>query len=338
MEAIEDMLPTGNISQAMSRYAMRYVLCAMRTMLCTLFLFILLASCHRSKQNEKPLSTTTSGSVTFWADESFRPLLESTRDVFQHYYHDADIKINYSTERDAITKFMSQESPVVILSRKFSDAELKDYFSKGYNPQQLQLATDAVVFIVNNQNPDSLIAYQRMLEIISGKYSQWGQVNGHNNGAISIIFDKNNSSTATYLIDSILHKQPLPANCYAVDSNAEVMNYVRKNPGAIGVLALNWISDKDDPNVIAALKGLTIIAVSSITDSTKYYKPLEQNLENGYYPFTRPLYLINGEGRSGLGTGFASFIASDKGQIIIRRFELLPANEPNRIIEIKKSF
>jgi phosphate transport system substrate-binding protein len=302
-------------------------------------LFLVIASCSSSSDKNKPeKDTPTSGTITFYADESFQPLLSSATLTFQHTYKNASLHINYTTEAEALSRFLSFQSPVIIIPRMLSKEELKDYYNKGYKPEQYQFATDAVVFVINNRNPDSLVTYNQMLKIISGKYNNWNRVDNDFSGDMSIIFDKNNSSTASYLIDSILHKQPLPSNCYAVSSNSEVMNYVRMNPKAMGVLALNWVSDKDDPEVIEALKGLTIIAVSSTDDSTLFYKPIAKHLQAGMYPFIRPLYLVNCEGHNGLGTGFADYLASDKGQTIIRLFDLLPINEPSRVIEIRKSF
>ena len=52
------------------------------------------------------------------------------------------------------------------------------------------------------------------------------------------------------------------------------------------------------------------------------------------YPLTRSLYVINCEGGTGLGTGFASFIAGERGQRIVLKSGLLPDSIPSREINI----
>jgi hypothetical protein len=44
--------------------------------------------------------------------------------------------------------------------------------------------------------------------------------------------------------------------------------------------------------------------------------------------------MINKGSRSGLNSGFANFMMGEKGQIIIHKSELVPANNPVRLIQI----
>ena len=67
----------------------------------------------------------------------------------------------------------------------------------------------------------------------------------------------------------------------------------------------------------------------------EYYKPYQAYIALKHYPLIRDVYSISREARAGLGTGFASFIASDKGQMIVRRAGMLPATIPVRIVDIK---
>jgi phosphate transport system substrate-binding protein len=53
------------------------------------------------------------------------------------------------------------------------------------------------------------------------------------------------------------------------------------------------------------------------------------------YPLIRNVYIVNREGRNGLGTGFASFIAGDQGQRLLKLMGMLPATMPVRLIQFK---
>ena len=49
----------------------------------------------------------------------------------------------------------------------------------------------------------------------------------------------------------------------------------------------------------------------------------------------RTWYIVSREARAGLGTGLASFLASERGQRIILKSGLVPATMPVRLVEIR---
>jgi phosphate transport system substrate-binding protein len=50
----------------------------------------------------------------------------------------------------------------------------------------------------------------------------------------------------------------------------------------------------------------------------------------------REVYMINREGRNGLGTGFVSFVAGEQGQRIVRLAGLLPSSPYTRDIKLNQ--
>jgi phosphate transport system substrate-binding protein len=55
------------------------------------------------------------------------------------------------------------------------------------------------------------------------------------------------------------------------------------------------------------------------------------------YPLTRDVVIISREIGTGLGTGFISFAASDKGQRIVLKSGLVPVTMPVRIVNINRN-
>jgi phosphate transport system substrate-binding protein len=62
--------------------------------------------------------------------------------------------------------------------------------------------------------------------------------------------------------------------------------------------------------------------------------PSQSTLADGSYPLRREVYMILAEGKSGLGTGFVSFVANHKGQRIILKLGIAPHKVPAREVEI----
>ena len=84
------------------------------------------------------------------------------------------------------------------------------------------------------------------------------------------------------------------------------------------------------------IKVVAVSAKSNPSSSEDYYQPFQGYLAQGTYPLRRNLYIISREARAGLGTGFASFVASDKGQRIFLKSGLLPATMPIRLVSVKE--
>ena len=101
----------------------------------------------------------------------------------------------------------------------------------------------------------------------------------------------------------------------------------------IGVVGLNYIYEPS-PEMQAYTKKINVLSVKNKTDN-QYYSPTQNDIAEGKYPLARDLFLVNCQGYSGLGMGFASFIAGETGQRIILKSGLVPTRVPSRKILIR---
>ena len=123
-----------------------------------------------------------------------------------------------------------------------------------------------------------------------------------------------------------------------MDNNEAVINFVEKDRYALGVVSVNWISDKNDTVTVKFLKRVKVAGISTEGNNdpgTTFYKPYQAYIAEGFYPFIRDVYCINRQPYTGLAYGFSSFIAGPQGQLIILHSGLVPATMPVRIVEIK---
>jgi len=68
------------------------------------------------------------------------------------------------------------------------------------------------------------------------------------------------------------------------------------------------------------------------------YQPYQAYIALDDYPMTRNVYILLSDPRSGLSTGFTSFVMSDRGQKIILKSGILPATQPVRIVSVKDEY
>lgn len=111
------------------------------------------------------------------------------------------------------------------------------------------------------------------------------------------------------------------------------MDYVSQNENALGLIGLEWISDKDDSTSNSFMKRIRVMSVAG--DST-HFKPYQAYLALKYYPLARKVTILSREARSGLGSGFMAFVASERGQRIVLKAGLVPVTMPLRVVEINR--
>lgn len=288
---------------------------------------------------KKELDTPTTGSINLSVDESFQPIIETQISTFEGIYKYADLNASYKPEGQVAKDLVNDSTRIAIMSRELNQEELAVFEKHKRIPRTTKIAIDAVALIVNRNNKDTLLTVNELKNIFSGKTKTWKELDEKSNlGDITIVFDNNNSSTARYVRDSLIAGKPLPANTFASNSHKALIDYVNQNENAIGVIGVNWISDFDDSTVIGFMNQIKVVGISrdpAPMSTSDYYQPYQAYLAQGEYPLRRYLYIISTEGRTGLGTGFASYVAGDKGQRIMLKSGLVPATMPVRVVGLK---
>ncbi len=297
------------------------------------FCFLVLLSGCATQPNE-PSDTPTSGEVNVVVDESFQQLFDTQIYTFQSLYPNAKVHAKYMSEKDALQRLINDSCKVVVMCRDLTPIERKNFEVSNLFPISTKIAEDAIAIVVHHENTDSSLTVENVKSILLGKDSVWSQVVKKSTlGKITIVFDNNGSANARYMQDTLLLGKSFSKNAFAVKSNPEVIDYVSHNKNAIGILSVNWISDLDDSITHNFLKKVKVLEIKKDSLS-EGYKPFQAYIKTKDYPFTRDVFMINRQTRAGLGMGFVSFVAGDKGQLMILKAGLIPAIAPVRLVHI----
>jgi len=227
---------------------------------------------------------------------------------------------------------------MAITTRPLSEKETNYLHSIKFQPRSYRLASDGVALITNKANKDTLITVDQFRQILLGKVTNWNQIYPTSTlGKIVTVFDNPNSSTVRYAIDSVCGGIQISGNLNAQNTNAEVIDFVNKTPQAIGIIGVNWLSNKVDTTNLSFKDVVKVMSVSNEKDATieGSYKPFQAYMFYGYYPLTRNVFIIINDPRNSLPTGFTSFLTSDRGQRIILKSGLVPATQPLRVVSVK---
>lgn len=299
-----------------------------------------ISGCNRDPK--KIDETTTRGNITIAADESFKLLIDTEIYTFQSLYRYATIKPVYKPEGDVISDFLNDSIRTVVVTRKLTQEEENYLRSKQYIAKTTKVAYDGLAFITNPENKDVNLRYDQLVDIFKGKITNWNQLDSkYDKKELIVVFDHSKSGNFRFVKENFIGDTPVPATCFAVENNTEVLAYVKKNRNALGIIGVNWISDKDDSLSNKFLGEVNTVAIGAKGDNTGegvFRKPYQGYLADGSYPLIREVYIISRETFAGLGTGFAAFLAGDVGQRIILKSGLAPATMPVRLIQVKKTY
>lgn len=283
-------------------------------------LFMVTTGCSDKDQDAKP-SLPTMGELVIGIDESLRPVTDAEIAMFSVYYTEAHVTPLYLPEKQVIERLLSNEIQTGIICRDLSGEE-SDYIKARYShvPTTFKLADDRIVAVVNNENPVKILFHDDIKGILSGEIYDWGHVCPECNVESPIVVVITGASSIDRYFTS--SADPLsPASTYALDTTTQVIDYVKNNVSAIGIVGGSWFYQKGDkyPDV-------KMLAFS------------EQGIEGQKAALKREVYAVTHEPFTGLGSGFISFMAGQKGQLIIEKAGMTPYKPIEREIKISPSF
>lgn len=292
------------------------------------FILIFFASffvmCNQKEKKDLKTESILKGTATVYVDETLTPIIEDQIEVFESKY-DANIILKSQSESEAVYSLFNKKNGIAVLARNLTNKENKIFEQKKIIPKITKFAIDAVAFVSNKSNNDTLVDLKDVIGFLQGK---------SNSKIKGLVFDNPNSSTVRYM-NELAGIKKIPENgVFSFKTNQDVIKYVAENDGMIGVVGLNWLS-QPMPAMKKYLDRVAVLSVKGLNDSN-YYFPSQNNIAEGKYSLARELFVVNGQGFSGLGMGFASFVAGDVGQRIILKSGLLPINVPGRKFNIRK--
>lgn len=279
------------------------------------------------EQKSKLKDTRDRGTIYVSADESFKPVMDAQVQVYESQHPETKIIVNYKPEAECLKDFAVDSIRMIIATRGYSPEEENFMVdSMKVAPEKMVVALDAIAVIINPKAPDSLFTMDEIRKILTGKFRK----------KLMPVFDGTKAtSTVRFIIDSVLRGDSLTPAASAARSSEGVINYVSKNPDAVGFIGVSWLGNKDDTSQISFLKKIKMAQIESVDIPGNYILPVQANMYLRRYPMLRGITYILKENHKGLGHGFANFLSGEIGQLIFKRAYLVPAQKDFRIRPVK---
>ena len=205
------------------------------------------------------------------------PVMQKAAESFMAANPDIKLVISGGGSGNGIKALGEKQCDVAMSSRDIKDKERAAAEKKGVKPVRIAVAVDAIVPVVNPENPVKEL--------------------GGQDAPIVVISRDTSSGTFESWQELVMKKERVTPAALMQASNGTVVQAVAKNKNAIGYIGLGYL-DK-------SVKGLT---VSKVAASAK-------TALDGEWPIARELYIFtNGDPKGGVKKLVDYLLAADKGQ------------------------
>ncbi|MCX5701286.1 MAG: phosphate ABC transporter substrate-binding protein [Candidatus Omnitrophica bacterium] len=219
-----------------------------------------------------------------------------------------------------LSSLISGTCDIAMSSRNIKEKEIGLAKQKGINPNEIKVALDGLAVVVNPGNPISKLTLAQLADIFTGRVTNWKEIGGKDE-KIVILSREVNSGTHVYFKEHVLRKndpnskEEFAPRALMLSSSQAIADEVAGNPSAIGYYGMGYISKKQKPVFIAR------------DEKSEYEAPSIENVINGKYPISRPLFLYTNGVPVGLVKKFVDFTLSKEGQDIVLVTDFVPVNK-----------
>ena len=285
-------------------------------------LILLAAGCRSGAPDPYRDDTPTAGKILVLADEDCRPVIAKELEIFSAFYRNAEVTVRYLSEADLVKAMLNDSVRCVITTVEPGGEQAVYYHHRKISTPVIPIYKGGIAVIVGQANTLESLDLEQLTKMLSrGKTAM---------DSLQPIFAGTGSGVARLLSDS-LGIQDLRGQ--ALDDVPAVVAQVSRNPRALGLIPFEWISDLDNPEMRALRAQVRILPIAR-SSNDRAVLPSQSTLADGSYPLQRTVNMILTEGKSGLGTGFVSFVSNHKGQRIILKLGVAPVIVPPRNVEI----
>jgi phosphate transport system substrate-binding protein len=216
-----------------------------------------------------------------------------------------------------LSSLISGTCDIAMSSRNIKVTEVALAEKRGINPNEIKAALDGLAVVVNPENPVDRLTVDELAAVFTGRIVNWKELGGRDE-KIVILSREVNSGTHVYFKEHVLRKndpgsqEEFAPGALMLSSSQAIADEVAGNSAAIGYYGMGYISASQKPVAVAQEHG------------GEYVLPLIENVMNGTYPISRPLFLYTNGVPASLVGEFVEFALSPEGQEIVRTMDFVP--------------
>ena len=255
-----------------------------------LVLALPLAACGGQQAASTPTPGADGGAVVFTRENMPRldgstataPLAQAAAAVLLGESEEdvADL-IDFSRTTESYRQLMQGNADLLIAAEP-NAAVFDEMEEAGFEVQMEPLATDALVFMVNEDNPVDSLTTEQLRGIYSGEITNWSEVGGADLDIVP--FQRNAESGSQVLMEKLVMdgtEMTEPPEGYMIASMVGLMDAVKEYDNSSNAIGYSVYYYAHDMQMAGGLKLLQIDGVA----------PEAATIRSGEYPFLNPYYV-----------------------------------------------
>ncbi|MEH2175309.1 phosphate ABC transporter substrate-binding protein [Nostoc sp.] len=252
------------------------------------------ASVNRDANNTNPLQ----GKLVLTGSSTIAPLAAEIGKRFESQHPGARVDVQSGGSSRGVSDARQGVANVGMVSRalKPEENDLKAF----------SIARDGVTVILHKDNPVKSLNDKQVVDIYTGKVTNWKQVGGID-GAITVVNKAEGRSTLELFTHYFKLKNTDIKAQVVIGDNQQGIKTVAGNPNAIG-----YVSIGSAENSAANGVAIKLLPVNGIAATTA-------NVQNGTFPISRPLNLVTKTQPQGLTKAFLDFAQSQQVSDIVQK-------------------
>lgn len=174
-------------------------------------------------------------------------------------------------------------------SREMSESELGQARASGVEPVAIPFAVDGLAIIVHEENPVRELTLEQLGGIFAGRITNWNELGGPDR-EITLYGRQSNSGTYVFFRDRVVQGE-YSRRMMNMNGTAQIVEAVRNDRSGAGYVGIGYIVDPQGEPI----SGIGVVNIASAEEEPAVSPLQRENVEQGVYPISRPLYqYVNG--------------------------------------------
>ena len=190
--------------------------------------------------------------------------------------------ISFNKTTQSLRNLMNGQCDLVIAAEPDS-AVFDEMADAGFGYEQETIAKEALVFVVNQDNPVNSLTAEQVRGIYSGEITNWAQVGGNDQPIEA--FQRNEGSGSQVMMEKlVMQDTPMAAGAegYVIDEMGTLISAVKSYDNSANAIGYTVYYYANDMNMA---DGLKILAIDGVTPCAETLRSGEYPWLNGYYAF-----------------------------------------------------
>jgi phosphate transport system substrate-binding protein len=263
-----------------------------------------MATCFWLQGCSKPPEATTNktdklqGKLVLTGSSTIAPLAAEIGKRFESKHSGVRIDVQSGGSSRGISDARQGVADIGMVSRALKPEE-KDL-------KAFSIARDGVTVILHKDNPIKSLSDKQVVDIYTGKATNWKQVGGKD-ATITVVNKAEGRSTLELFTHYFKLKNTDIKAQVVIGDNEQGIKTVAGNPNAIGYVSIGSAENSEANKV--PIKLLPVNGVAATT----------ANVQNGTFPISRPLNLVTKTQPQGLAKEFLDFVQSQQVSDIVKK-------------------